>query len=117
MPREWRRSMRYRALVLAVAGLGTAACENPPPDYLLEMEQLTDAQGVSFHIPKFDVPYGEEVQDCYFIDWPQVGDDEPLWVRRVSIGLRPGSHHFNMYRVITDTPLSEAAVTGEDIDL
>ncbi len=46
----------------------------------------------------FQVPQGEEVQDCYFYDVPF---DEPVWVKRIAIKQNEGSHHMNAFRVRT----------------
>lgn len=103
----------FFTVTIAAAAFLALACD--PPDYNLEMETLSPEQGWSVHIPPFEVPHGEEVQDCYFIEMPQVGDDEELWVNKVRIGMNPGSHHFNMYRVTTTTELDPKK--GVDFDM
>lgn len=105
---------RTRMLVaISTTALLSLACD--PPEFNLEMEELSPEEGWSVHIPTFEVPHGEELQDCYFIEMPQVGDDEVLWVNKVRIGMNPGSHHFNMYRVTTTTELR--AEDGVDFDM
>lgn len=110
------RDMRRASLIWTVlAGvLVLSACSNEAPT--IEMEILTPEQGLSLHIPPFEVAQGAEVQDCYFITMPRVGDDDVLWVDRVRIGLNPGSHHFNMYRVTTETALNPESGTDVDLD-
>ena len=108
-------SSRVIALAAVFLCTFTLACEEEATGFVLEMEELSAEQGLSLHIPRFPVPSGEEVQDCYFIEIPRVGDAEILWVGRALIGMNPGSHHFNMYRVTTTTELSPEQ--GEDIDM
>jgi hypothetical protein len=68
----------------------------------------------------FTVATGTEVQNCYFF---RVSDlemaagmptDQSLWVSRVQIVQKPGSHHMNVFRVRTIVNLDPAAgtVTG-----
>ena len=51
-------------------------------------------------IPAFDIPSGTEEQDCYFVQVPPGGAD-PVWIDRIRVGVNPGSHHFNVFRVKT----------------
>jgi hypothetical protein len=81
-------------------GLSAAAC--PSDDKPGGVEELTPEQGVTFHILPFEVPPGEEVQDCYFVAFPDLnGDGSDVWVNRFKIGQRTGSHHMNVFRVRT----------------
>jgi hypothetical protein len=64
------------------------------------LPSLTAAQGLSLRIPDFEVPRGTEVQRCYFLRVPDTGGGD-LWVDKTVIGLAPGSHHFNVFRVRT----------------
>lgn len=103
-------------LVLLAAALTLvvgAACA--PDEFQLEMDTLSPAEGLSLRIPTFEVPHGEELQDCYFIEVPRVGDSDELWVNRTRVGMNPGSHHFNMYRVTTTTALRPE--DGVDVDM
>ncbi|MEZ4228861.1 MAG: hypothetical protein R3B89_06840 [Polyangiaceae bacterium] len=46
----------------------------------------------------FEVPQGEEVQDCYFFEVP---GDQPFYVKRMTVAQNEGSHHMNVFRVKT----------------
>lgn len=96
-----------------VGALVAAGC--PPTEFQLELEELSAEEGLSLRIPTFEVPYGAELQDCYFIEVPKVGDSDELWVNRTVVGMNPGSHHFNMYRVTTETELRPE--DGVDVDM
>jgi hypothetical protein len=60
-----------------------------------------NASGVQFETPVFEVPQGEEVQDCYFFAMPDLDEGRPYFIDRVRIGSNPGSHHANVFRVKT----------------
>lgn len=47
------------------------------------------------HLGPFDVPEGEEVQDCHYVDVPTDGEVD---VTRIQFAYADGSHHVNVYR-------------------
>jgi hypothetical protein len=72
------------------------------PDIVSGVELLTPAEGLSYEINPFEVPPGEEVQDCYFLTFPDLnGDGSDVWVDRFKMGQTTGSHHLNIFRVKT----------------
>src|SRR4051812_37973811 len=74
------------------------------------LEDLSASEGFEYRLGPFDVPAGEQVQDCYFVTVPDIGGD-PIWIKRFRIALNPGSHHFNVFRVNTIINLDGAAGT------
>jgi hypothetical protein len=56
------------------------------------------AAGEGFQIgtPEFDVPPGQEVQDCYFIKLPTTKE---TWVKRITMAQNAGTHHMNIFRL------------------
>jgi hypothetical protein len=80
------------------------------------LETLTPEQGFYVRTPEFPVGAGEEIQDCYFLQVPDLaGDGADLWVDRTVTAINPGSHHTNVFRVTTIHALDPA--DGVDIDL
>jgi hypothetical protein len=43
-----------------------------------------------------EVPYGEEIQECFFFEIPS---DEPVYVNKINFSQLEGSHHMNLFRV------------------
>jgi hypothetical protein len=102
------------ASLLAFVALGSGCGEAPiapdmtdggPGPDTTQVNQVIDvstlmpapAPGTGFQIgtPKFDVPAGMEIQDCYFIAMPA---DKETWVQKIQIGQNPGTHHMNIFR-------------------
>ena len=79
------------------------------------LDQLAADEGFSVRTPEFDVPAGTEVQDCYFVDVPDIADGADLWINRIVTGINPGSHHMNVFRVRTIGSLDPAA--GEPVEM
>jgi hypothetical protein len=105
------------ALSMVTVGACTTGPSDPdagPPPFELVMDTLTDEQGWTVGIPTFEVPRGTEVQDCYFVTVPDFGVDQ-IWVDKVELGMNPGSHHFNVYRVTKETELKPE--NGVDVTL
>ncbi len=101
--------MKHLAAIVSLAAV--AACsgsEGPqgsgPIDKLVP--DLTPAEGFTYYVPPFDVPAGEELQDCYFFAVPDLNDGQDIWLDRFSIAQRTGSHHMNVFRVKTILALS-----------
>jgi hypothetical protein len=91
-------AIRWSALV----ALLVTACDNPgPPVFAGVSLDPQNKGGVQFETPTFDVPQGQEVQDCYFINAPDLNNGQPYYIDRVRIGANPGSHHTNVFRVKT----------------
>ena len=83
------------ALALAVAGCGEGAMA--PTDVALTPPASLE-EGFQIATPRFDVPAGTEVQDCYFVDVPY---DTPIYLHRFVMTQNPGTHHMNVFRVKT----------------
>ena len=62
-----------------------------PPTFLALEEP---SQGFQYHLGPFDVPPGGDREFFYYE--PDVGDED-LFIKRVEISMRPGSHHFIFY--------------------
>jgi hypothetical protein len=98
--------------------LVAAACgdnlRGPAPDASSvgwTLDDLDDSQGFSLRIGPFDVPPGREVQNCYFVQVPDVNSGQPVWIDRVLIAMNVGSHHLNVFKVKTILGLDPAAGT------
>src|SRR5688572_8514420 len=82
-----------------------AACSSDggePPDDVDVTTDPANVDGFKFETPVFEVPEGEEIQDCYFMQMPDLnGDGTPVWFDKVRIGVNGGSHHTNIFRVRT----------------
>ena len=80
--------------------IALCACSSPsfqPWD----LENLTGDRGFSLRVPEFSVPPGHESQNCYFVRVPDIANGQDLWIDRVELGINPGSHHVNVFRVKT----------------
>jgi hypothetical protein len=60
-------------------------------------------------VPPFSVPAGRESQNCYFVQVPDIDSGKDLWMTEVKLGINPGSHHVNVFRVNTIVGLDPAA--------
>jgi hypothetical protein len=94
--------------ILGVIALAAASGGCEPEETI----DFTDVQldplnrdGVQYETPVFEVPQGEEIQDCYFFTMPDLDGGQDYWVDRVRLGSNPGSHHANVFRVKTVTNL------------
>lgn len=79
------------------------------------LDELAPEEGVWIRTPEFEVAAGEEIQDCYFVEVPDLAAGDDLWIDRFQLALNPGSHHMNLFRVNTIVDLDPA--NGETIDL
>lgn len=105
------------ALALAHTGCGPEPPPPPPPPEFTNwtLENLTADKGISIRIPEFEVDAGAEIQDCYFIQVPDIDNGNPIWIDRFYAAQNPGSHHMNVFRVKTIKMLKPE--DGEDIAL
>ena len=95
------RATLFGALAL-ILGAGTACKKNGGGGFDGSgLEDLTPAQGFFYRIPPFEIPAGEETQDCFFVTVPDIAAGQPIRVNRIRTGMNPGSHHFNVFRVNT----------------
>ena len=69
-----------------------------PPAFLALEEP---DQGFQFHLGPFDVEPGGDREFFYYE--PDLSDDD-LFIKRVEISMRPGSHHFIFYTFNNDIP-------------
>jgi hypothetical protein len=107
-----------RSLLLAVIALGCGDNLKPYQPWLLD--ELAPADGFWVRTPEFNVAAGQEVQDCYFFDVPDLANGADLWIDRAKLALNTGSHHMNVFRVKTivgldpsnGTPIDLGGVTG-----
>jgi hypothetical protein len=104
--------------VLAAVGACGGDEEKPFTDVTLDTKtncgppaqtSCTAVKGVQFETPVFEIPQGEEVQDCYFFTMPDLNGGQPYFVDHVRIGSNPGSHHANVFRVKTILKLGTEA--------
>lgn len=96
-------------LVLAACG------DNDDPYQPWLLPDLTPDQGFGVRTPEFAVPPGEEIQDCYFFNVPDLAGGADLVVDHIALALNAGSHHMNVFRVKTIVNLDPAA--GVPVDL
>lgn len=68
------------------------------------------AEGVQLHLGPFPVQPGGERE---LFAYRPLGNAEEIWVDRVEIAMRPGSHHFLLYQYGPDTPAGELPATQE----
>lgn len=89
-----------RATVLLVAVLCAAGCPGPTPtpDPVEPLPVPAAGQGFQLKTAPVTVGAGQENQDCYFFRVP-ANDD--VFVHRVVLRQRTGSHHLNVFRVNT----------------
>ncbi len=95
----------HKGLVGVVcAALGAGACggSEAPGDVVLAPPQSLDV-GFQKAIEPFEVPAGEEIQNCYFFEVPY---DTPTHFNSFVIGQNTGTHHVNVFRVKTIKDLS-----------
>jgi hypothetical protein len=94
----WAVLKRNIALLgaLSLWGCGGGDSEKKPPEDVT----LPDPgpNGWQWTTGTFEVPHGEEIQDCYFYEVPGT---EPLYVNRVTLAQNQGTHHMNVFRVKT----------------
>jgi hypothetical protein len=95
-----------RNLILALALI--SACSNPSvvmPDAPTTFQDVqndpNNVDGMHFATLPFDVPQSTEVQDCYFMNMPDLNNGQPYWIDHIRLGTNPGSHHMNVFRVKT----------------
>ncbi|MCK6546368.1 hypothetical protein L6R52_11010 [Myxococcota bacterium] len=79
-------SERFSSRVLYLAPLCLSVVTGCPdetePFTPWTLETLAASEGFSLRIPEFDVPAGAEIQDCYFVQVPDLGGGEDVWVQR-----------------------------------
>jgi len=97
--------MRFAFAFILVA----TGCPAPYEPWLLD--ELSPADGIWVRTPEFKVAAGQEVQDCYFFDVPDLAGGADLWIDRAQLALNAGSHHMNVFRVKTIVGLDPAAGT------
>jgi hypothetical protein len=98
----------------ALVALVLAAC--PGPDDPDQPEDVTNdpanTTGFQFATPLMEVQQGVERQDCYFTVMPDLNAGQPYYIDHIRLGVNPGSHHANIFRVKTVVLLD-----GEDGDV
>jgi hypothetical protein len=114
-------------LILAAAALlPTAACGSRPDQRdagaaSAALDKPPIGDGVQFGTPSFNIPAGNEEQDCYFFrvsDLAKAGGldpNQPVRLHRVQLAQKAGSHHMNLFRVrsiVNLDPAKGAVQTG-----
>lgn len=113
--RPFRLSSSLSLLISVPFAAATTACSSSDDFAPWTLEDLTAEKGFSLRTPEFEVPAGEELQDCYFLRVPDISNGEDIWVSRIETAINPGSHHMNLFRVRTIVGLDPEA--GESIQL
>jgi hypothetical protein len=103
------RSLAWLPLLAAACG------DNVDPYQPWLLDELAPDQGFWIRTPEFEVPSGQETQDCYFFEVPDLDGGNDLWIDRSALALNAGSHHMNVFRVRTIVSLDPAM--GQAIDL
>jgi len=85
--------MRFAVLLATLGALG--GCKGDETEPFRDVELAPPEDGFQLVVEPFVVPYGKDVQDCYFFEVPF---DEPVCVNRVVVAQNPGTHHMNMFR-------------------
>jgi hypothetical protein len=88
--------MQRIALFFLVAGCDQQRPEGP----LLHEDAVlapppTPEEGFQYVMDPFDVPPGQEIQNCYFFDVPY---DEEVCIGRIEVAQNSGTHHMNIFR-------------------
>lgn len=81
--------------------LVVAACGGEEDFTNVHLDPSNPDKELQFETPVFDVAKGQEIQDCYFFEMPDLNGGQDYWVDRVRLGSNPGSHHLNVFRVKT----------------
>ena len=90
-----RAGMFATSLLLVTAGVG---CGGPSIGKIdVQLTAPPVGQGFQLSTPEFEVPAGAEVQDCYFVQTPNV----ETWVNHIITAQNPGTHHMNLFRLGT----------------
>lgn len=99
------------ASVLCIFAFATIGCGNEtdsaPNDQTGVDVELPDPGPLGWQLTTgvFEVPQGEEIQDCYFFEVPF---DDPTFVNRITLAHNDGSHHMNVFRIRTIANLDGA---------
>jgi hypothetical protein len=81
---------------LLTASIGLVGC--PGPQDLVPLPPPLPGQGFQLKTLPTSVEPGQEVQDCYFF---RVPSDSEVFIQRMVLRQRQGSHHLNVFRVGT----------------
>jgi hypothetical protein len=91
--------------LIGVACSGTDPVTPTPTPDEAQIDPPPAGQGFQMSTKIFEVPAGVEKQDCYFYKVSDLAKangldpTQPLYVHRVQISQRKGSHHMNVFRV------------------
>lgn len=104
-----------RILLLSLTFVLAAGCNNE-----IDVTLTPPAAGTGFQLstPRYMVPTGTEIQDCYYVQVPNGADGNPTtWaIHRFEVAQNRGSHHMNLFRasdawVATNMPTAADATT------
>ena len=94
-----RRAERLSVAVLSFLAIAVAGCPGMMPAPPIEpLTPPESGQGFQLKTQPISVDAGQENQDCYFFRVPASTD---VFVHRVVLRQRTGSHHLNVFRVGT----------------
>jgi hypothetical protein len=91
--------MRLFLPTFALAVWAQVGCGSSDTFQPWELEDLQGTAGFSLRVPEFEVPAGHESQNCYFVQVPDLGVGQDIWVDRILSAINPGSHHVSLVRV------------------
>lgn len=115
----WHDHGHMRRLTFAIALPCLAACSDASDAgdtfEAWTLDELSPSAGFSIRTPTFEVEQGTEVQDCYFLEVPDLDGGRPIWIDRSLTAINPGSHHMNLFRVRTIVALDPA--DGRPVEL
>jgi hypothetical protein len=101
-----KRLLLTASLLASFSGCGDDDPPGNPDDVSLDP---ANAAGFQFDTGHYEVAAGVEVQDCYFVEMPDLnGDGSDVWIEKIRIGVNGGSHHTNIFRVRTIVNLDGA---------
>jgi hypothetical protein len=96
---------RLGAVLLLLSSCGS----EEPKTTDVQLDPANPDKSLQFETPVFDIAQGEEVQDCYFYNMPDLNNGQDYFVDRVRLGTNSGSHHENVFRVKTIVALGTEA--------
>jgi len=102
---------------LWVSLLAIGCVQDRPAEPLIQEDVTLDPpatlqEGFQYAMDPFDVPPGQEIQNCYFFEVPY---DEDVCIDRIEVQQNPGTHHMNVFRPDQGTILDLDGEPGEAV--
>lgn len=106
------------SLIVLAVGCGDDSPSEPDAGYQpWTLDKLTPEQGFTLITPEVEIESGTEIQDCFFVQVPDLDNGNDLLIDRILTAINPGSHHMNVFRVRTigdlDPAKGEAVKVGD----